>query len=419
MTVKSSFETACVIGLGYVGLPTAATIAARGVSVTGVDINQKVVETINSGASHILETDLDVILQGVVAIGRLVAKTKPEPADVFLITVPTPVTHDNRADLGAVHAATNSIAPALRPGSLVILESTSPIGTTEQMAAMLAKARPDLTFPQSSPNTSDVMIAYCPERILPGHTLRELVDNARTVGGLDRRSCERAVAFYKIFCKGQISQTNARTAELVKLAENAYRDVNIAFANELSMICADFTINVHDVIGSANQHPRVDILAPGPGVGGHCIPVDPWFIVEASPKRARLIRTAREVNLAKTDFVFDQIKARAERFKKPTIALLGLAYKPDVDDLRESPALTLVERCAAAKLGELLVVEPHISEAPADLAGIPKLKFCGFHDALAQADIVVPLVAHSEFRSVDRALLSEKVVVDSVGIWNK
>jgi UDP-N-acetyl-D-mannosaminuronic acid dehydrogenase len=417
MTAKHSFKSVSVIGLGYVGLPTAATVAARGVPVIGVDINEAAVSTINSGSSHILETDLDVILQGVVATGKLKAITRPEPADVFVITVPTPVRADKRADLGAVEAAFRSITPALRKGTLVILESTSPVGTTERMTAMLEGLRPDLTFPLKAPERSDVMVAYCPERILPGHTLRELVDNSRTVGGLDKRSGERAEEFYRIFCMGEIVQTNSRTAELVKLAENAYRDVNLAFANELSMLCADLDIDVHELIEAANRHPRVNVLVPGPGVGGHCIPVDPWFIVEAAPERARIIRTAREVNTAKTGFVLGQIRARAERFKSPRIAFFGLAYKPDVDDLRESPALEVVEAAVKERLGEILVVEPHIDELPMGLKGQKSVRLIDQAAALEACDIVVALVGHRAFRSVKRLALAEKVVIDTVGLW--
>lgn len=419
MTDDKKIQSVCVIGLGYVGLPTAVTIAARGVPVIGVDINENALKKINSGVSHILETDLDVVLQGVVATGRLKAVSKPEPADVFVITVPTPVNDDRSANLAAVEAAVRSIAPVLAPGSLVIIESTSPVGTTERMTEVLIGMRPDLTFPLGAPERSDILMAYCPERILPGHTLRELVENSRTVGGLDRRSAERAETLYRVFCKGEIVRTDARTAELVKLVENAYRDVNIAFANELSMLCADFNINVHEVIESANRHPRVDILMPGPGVGGHCIPVDPWFIVEAAPKRARLIRTAREVNDAKTGFVLDQIKARAGRFKDPRIALLGLSYKPDVDDLRESPALHIAEAALAAKLGQIFIVEPHIEKLPSTIDKQKSLQLTSLKAALTKADIIVPLVAHSAFRSVDRTLLAEKVVIDTVGIWRK
>jgi UDP-N-acetyl-D-mannosaminuronic acid dehydrogenase len=417
MTGKSAFKCVSIIGLGYVGLPTAATVAARGVSVIGVDIDRQVIATINSGKSHILETDLDVVVQGAVATGRLKAITSPEPADVFVITVPTPITREKRADLTALEAALRSIAPVLHKGALVILESTSPVGTTERMTSLLAELRRDLTFPNKNPGRSDVMVAYCPERILPGHTLHELVHNARTVGGLDKRSAGRAVEFYRIFCMGEIVETNARTAELVKLAENAYRDVNLAFANELSMLCADLGIDVHEVIEATNRHPRVNVLVPGPGVGGHCIPVDPWFIVEAAPARARLIRTAREVNHAKTEFVLEQIRARANRFKSPKIAMLGLTYKADVDDLRESSALEVVEQIANERLGEIMIAEPHVEVLPASLDANKGVRRVDIGEALERADIVVLLVAHRAFKAVKRSSLQDKVVIDTVGLW--
>jgi UDP-N-acetyl-D-mannosaminuronic acid dehydrogenase len=419
MSRKIDFARVSVIGLGYVGLPTAATIATRGVEVIGVDISPQAVETINSGASHIAETDLDVVLRAAVGTGKLRAVTKPEPADVFVIAVPTPVQADKRADLSAVEAGFRSIAPVLEKGNLVILESTSPVGTTERMTRLLASLRPDLTFPHEAPNASDVMIAYCPERILPGQTLRELVDNSRTIGGLDQRSSERTLEFYGIFCRGEMLVTSTGAAELVKLAENSFRDVNIAFANELSILCAELDIDVHEVIAAANRHPRVSILQPGPGVGGHCIPVDPWFIVEAQPDKARLIRTAREVNDSKTAYVFAQVRARADRFKRPTIAFLGLAYKPDVDDLRESPALEIVERAAHEKLGDLIVVEPHIDALPPELAAATGVRLAGLEEALRKADIVVLLVGHRSFGRVPAKALAEKVVIDTVGLWRR
>jgi len=417
MSGKSGFSKVSVVGLGYVGLPTAATIATRGVPVVGVDIDPEAVRTINSGTSHIAETDLDVILRAAVGTGKLRAVTEPEPADAFVIAVPTPIRADRSSDLSAVEAAVRSIAPVVAKGNLIILESTSPVGTTERMTQLLSELRTDLTFPLAAPNASDVMVAYCPERILPGQTLRELVDNSRTIGGLDDRSAERTLEFYSIFCRGEMIVMSSRAAELVKLAENAFRDVNIAFANELSMLCADWGIDVHEVIAAANRHPRVDILQPGPGVGGHCIPVDPWFIVEAMPDKARLIRTAREVNDRKTSFVFEQIRHRADRFKRPAIAFLGLTYKPDVDDLRESPAVAIVERARKARLGELMVVEPHIQVLPRPLSEAGDVRLAGLEEALRRADIVALLVAHRAFRRVPVQALAEKVVIDTVGLW--
>ncbi len=411
------FDTASVIGLGYVGLPTAAVLASRGLSVIGVDINAKAVEIINTGASLIVEPDLDVVLQGVVAAKRLRAVMTPEPADVFVIAVPTPVHKDNRPDLSAVEAAMRSIAPVLKKGDLVILESTSPVGTTARMSELVAQLRPDLTFPQHAPNQSDIRMAYCPERILPGQTLRELIDNSRTVGGLDTVSGDLACEFYRIFTKGHLSKTTASTAEFVKLAENSYRDVNLAFANELSMLCDRLDVDVFDVIAAANLHPRVDILRPGPGVGGHCIPVDPWFIIDAWPEKARIIRTAREVNEGKTGFVVEKVRQRAGRFKDPVIALLGLAYKPDVDDLRESPALHIVEQLASENVGQLLVVEPFIDELPPSLRGWNNVRFSTMKTALAEADLVVVLVGHAEFARVKDKEIAEKAIIDTVGLW--
>jgi UDP-N-acetyl-D-mannosaminuronic acid dehydrogenase len=344
------------------------------------------------------------------------AVTTPEAADVFAIAVPTPIREDRSSDISAVEAAFRSIAPVLAKGNLVILESTSPVGTTERMTAMLARLRPDLTFPITHPNKSDVMVAYCPERILPGHTLRELVDNSRTIGGLDQKSSERTLEYYSVFCRGDMHTTEARVAEMVKLSENAFRDVNIAFANELSVICARMDVDDHEVIAAANRHPRVSILQPGPGVGGHCIPVDPWFIVESDPENARLIRTAREVNDAKTNFVFGQVKARANRFRNPTIAILGLAYKPDVDDLRESPAVEIATLAADADIGELLVVEPHLSALPQALASKDRVTLVPLEDALRRADIVAILVGHRAFRRIARKMIAEKVVIDTVGL---
>ena len=384
------FQTVSVIGLGYVGLPTAATIATRGVNVIGVDIDEAAVKTINTGGSHIVETDLDVILQAAVGSGRLRAVTKPEPADVFVIAVPTPITPEKRSDLRAVDSAFRSIAPILAKGNLVILESTSPVGTTERMTKLLAGLRPDLTFPHTAPERADILVSYCPELTLE---------------------------FYRLFCRGDLNLTNSRTAELTKLAENSYRDVNIAFANELSMLCHDLEIDVHDVISSANRHPRVNILQPGPGVGGHCIPVDPWFIVEAQPDIARLIRTAREVNDRKTEFVIDQIKARAERFKRPTIAVFGLSYKPDLDDMRESPAIDVAQHLARDGNYDLVIVEPNIDELPASLASHANCKLVGMKEAIQKADILALLVAHAAFKKIPASAIAEKVVIDTVGLW--
>jgi UDP-N-acetyl-D-mannosaminuronic acid dehydrogenase len=357
-----------------------------------------------------------MVLGAAVTSGKLRAATVPEPADAFIIAVPTPVTSDHRADVSAIEAALKSIAPVLKRGDLIVIESTSPVGTSEQAARQLRALRPDLTFPDAAPEQSDVLLAYCPERILPGQTLRELVDNARIIGGLDRRSAVRAKELYACFAVGPMKLTTARVAELSKLVENTFRDVNIAFANELSLVCDALGVDVWSVIKMANLHPRVNILSPGPGVGGHCIPVDPWFIHEALPKQTPLIRTAREVNDGKPRFLVGRIAKVAGRFRDPVIALLGLTYKPNVDDLRESPALEIALELAMERIGTLLVVEPHLADLPCKLANHPNIEMTGLADAVARADVVVILVAHNKFRALDRGTVASKVVIDAVGL---
>ncbi|MBJ3785060.1 UDP-N-acetyl-D-mannosamine dehydrogenase [Devosia sediminis] len=412
-----SFEKISVIGLGYIGLPTAAVLAAHGHTVIGVDVNAHAVATINSGKAHITEPDLDVTVQSAVASGRLRAVTAAEPADAFIIAVPTPFKDGYEPDVSFVRAAALSIAPALRPGNLVILESTSPVGTTSALSEWLAEARPDLTMPSRAGEQSDIHIAYCPERVLPGKVIRELVENDRIIGGLSDRSTDKAAELYALFVKGLALKTNARTAEMCKLVENSFRDVNIAFANELSIVCAGLGINVWELIKLANHHPRVNILQPGPGVGGHCIAVDPWFIVHSSPEHARLIRTAREVNDSKPDFVMAEIKSLANRFKAPRIACLGLSFKPDIDDLRESPAVEIVKQLALDAVGELLVVEPHVNALPKELATLPGIRLTSLAEAVEHADIVVMLVNHRDFKALDIRLLTNKLLVDTRGEW--
>lgn len=422
MTISSSRNPISVIGLGYIGLPTAAVFANRGVSVIGVDLDQKVVARINSGKSHILEPDLDILVRAAVGSGNLRAVSAPESAEAFLLAVPTPLREGNRPDISMVEAATRSIAPVLAKGNLVILESTSPVGTTDKVCRWLAEERPDLTFPLDAGEEADILVAYCPERVLPGRILRELVENDRIVGGLSKRSAEASIELYRTIVQGQCIATDARTAEMAKLTENSFRDTNIAFANELSMICADLDINVWELISLANRHPRVNILWPGPGVGGHCIAVDPWFIVDSAPERARLIRTAREVNLSKTRFVVDRVLGLAEKFRNPRIACLGLAFKPDIDDLRESPSVGIVHELANSGM-EILAVEPHIPELPKSLAGPfggnGSVTLAQLGKALASADVVVALVAHTVFREIDRTSLDEKIVIDSCGVWRR
>jgi UDP-N-acetyl-D-mannosaminuronic acid dehydrogenase len=410
-----NFETISVIGLGYIGLPTAAVFAARKKKVIGVDVNQHAVDTINRGEIHIVEPDLDMVVHAAVTQGYLRATTKAEPADAFLIAVPTPFKGDHEPDLSYIEAASKAIAAVLKKGDLVILESTSPVGATEQMAAWLAEARPDLTFPQTHGQESDIRVAHCPERVLPGHVLRELVENDRIIGGMTRKCSEAAAALYKLFVEGECIVTEARTAEMCKLTENSFRDVNIAFANELSIICEKLNINVWELIKLANRHPRVNILQPGPGVGGHCIAVDPWFIVSQSPKEARLIRTAREVNDSKPDVVIQQIIAHAAARGSKDVICLGAAFKPDIDDLRESPSVEIIRRLSD-KGFSVKLVEPNISTLPAALAARCELLDW---DALAEVDsatLIAVLVAHKPFKG--SALLRERACLDFCGALN-
>ncbi|MER2264523.1 UDP-N-acetyl-D-mannosamine dehydrogenase [Methylobacterium oxalidis] len=409
-------QTISVIGLGYVGLPTAATFASRGLHVIGVDIREDAVERIRTGQAHFIEPDLDIVLRAVVTAGNLRATTQPEPADAFLIAVPTPIRDDKTADLTAVRSALASVAPVLKRGDLIIIESTCPVGTTQGAAEQLRGLRPDLTFPDTDPETSDILLAYSPERILPGHTLRELIENPRTYGGLDHRSAVAAKELYAVFATGPQRLTTAPTAELSKLVENAYRDVNVAFANELSLVCDALGLDVWSVIRLANLHPRVNILAPGAGVGGHCIPVDPWFIHEALPQQTPLIRASREVNDGKPRFLADKIAGIASRFREPKIALLGLTYKPNVDDLRESPALHIACDLADRRIGQLMIVEPHVPELPEGLSDRTNVELMSLNDAVAAADVVAVLVAHDRFRNLNRGAVSAKIVVDAVGL---
>jgi UDP-N-acetyl-D-mannosaminuronic acid dehydrogenase len=390
----------CVIGLGYIGLPTAAVLASRGYAVHGVEVDARAAEIINSGRAHIVEPDLDLLVRAAVETRRLAAHSAPAAADIFVLCVPTPVGPDHAPDLSYVERATRSIGPVLRPGNLVVLESTSPPGTTESIAAQVTR--------ETGLGPGQIHFAHAPERVLPGQILREVVQNDRIVGGIDRVSGEACAAFYRTFVAGEVFITTARMAETVKLVENAYRDVNIAFANELSTVADRLSLDVWDLIALANRHPRVDILKPGPGVGGHCIAVDPWFLVHAAPDDTPLIRQARATNTAKPGWVVERIVRRAERLKRARIACLGLAYKPDIDDLRESPALEVVRRLAALGAYELRVVEPHLERHP-DFALAP------LEQALEGADIVVLLVAHREFKNIPQHLLAEKIIIDTCG----
>jgi UDP-N-acetyl-D-mannosaminuronic acid dehydrogenase len=410
-------KTVCVVGLGYIGLPTAATLASRGIEVIGVDVNPCVVAAVNAGQPYFPEPDLDMLLRAATTLGKLRATGRPEPADAFVIAVPTPFNDDRSPNLGYVDAAADAIAPLLASGNVVILESTSPVGTTARLAKRLARLRPDLRFPPARhAGPLDVHVAHCPERVLPGRMVRELIENDRIIGGMTEACAEHAEAVYRVFLQGKPFRTNAPTAELVKLVENAYRDVNIAFANELSLICDQLGLNVWQVIELANRHPRVAILQPGAGVGGHCIAVDPWFIISSAPERSRLIRTAREVNDAKPGFVAAQIRERAERFKHPVVACLGLAYKPDVDDLRESPAVAIVAQLARSGPERILVADPNLRALPQELTGFSNVALCETIAAVRQADIVAILVAHSPFRRIPQEELLRRVVIDATGL---
>ena len=429
-TKNMIFQTISIIGLGYIGLPTAAVFASRKIKVIGVDVNQNAVDTINRGQIHIVEAGLDMIVQAAVVQGYLRATTRPEPADAFLIAVPTPFkgdhNGDHQPDLRYIESATKSIAPVLKKGDLVILESTSPVGTTEQMAAWMASARPDLTFPQTHGENSDIRVAYCPERVLPGHVLRELVQNDRVVGGMTAQCSEAACRLYKTFVEGECVITTARTAEMCKLTENSFRDVNIAFANELSIICDKLDINVWELIKLANRHPRVNILQPGPGVGGHCIAVDPWFIVSQTPDEAQLIRTAREVNDSKPSWVINKVRLAVTKYLKETpskkikdvtIACFGLAFKPDIDDLRESPAVEIVHMLASEGFGEILVVEPNVDELPAKLIDETSMKLVTANNAISSANIIVMLVNHTAFYDIHIDKILNQQIIDTRGVW--
>lgn len=400
--MKSNFTSICVIGLGYIGLPTASLLGTKGYKVTGVDVSPKVVDTINQGKIHIVEPDLDILVKSAVNSGNLKASLEPVKADVFIIAVPTPFKEGYVPDLSYIEQASKAIAPYIEPGNLVILESTSPVGTTEDYVANILK--------EAGHNIDqDIYVAHCPERVLPGRILIELVQNDRIVGGINPKSTTVAANFYKEFVSGQVLETDSRTAELSKLTENAFRDVNIAFANELSLICDKENIDVWSLIALANRHPRVNILQPGPGVGGHCIAVDPWFIIDRAPEEARLIKTARLVNDSKPDWVIKKIVEKANKFKKPTIACLGLAFKADVDDLRESPSVQIVSKLQALNIADVIVCEPNISEHS-------KFELSTLENAITTADIIVILVDHKQFKTLTAAKLSEKIVIDTRGI---
>lgn len=420
--MKKKFDKISVIGLGYIGLPTAAMFAARKISVLGVDVNEVAVSTINRGEIHIVEPDLDMVVNAAVSEGYLRASTTPEPAEAFLIAVPTPFKGENHEpDLSYIEAASRAIAPVLEKGNLVILESTSPVGSTEKMAEWLAEARPDLTFPQSHGEDSDIRVAHCPERVLPGKVMQELIQNDRVIGGLTSRCSEMAKDLYQSFVLGDCIITNARSAEMAKLTENSFRDVNIAFANELSLICDSLDMDAWEVIRLANRHPRVSILNPGPGVGGHCIAVDPWFVVASAPEQSRLIKLARNINDGKPGWVLDKVWAAVESFlaqypklakEDVTIACYGLAFKPDIDDLRESPALRIANVIAQEHKGKVLAVEPNIEMLP---SALKDAELVSLSEAHQRADVHVYLVGHRQFRESPQPV---RYCIDTVGLFS-
>ncbi|MCC2594539.1 UDP-N-acetyl-D-mannosamine dehydrogenase [Tessaracoccus sp. OS52] len=401
----------CVVGLGYIGLPTAAIFAHKGLTVHGVDVNPRTVEAVNSGRVPFVEPDLGGYVERAVADGKLTAATEAVPAATFIIAVPTPFHDDHSADLSYIEAATRGVAKHLSGDELLILESTSPPGATQRMADVVYEERPDLVG-------SGLKFAHCPERVLPGRVMVELVTNDRIVGGITPEAAEAARDLYRVFCEGEILLTDAITAEMAKLVENSFRDVNIAFANELSIICERLGIDVWELIELANHHPRVNILQPGPGVGGHCIAVDPWFIVSAAPAESRLIRMARDVNDGKPHWVMDRIREATEGIAEPTVAMLGLAFKPNIDDLRESPALAIVRDYAADHPeSRVLAVEPHIEELPAKLANLVNVTLAETEEALQAADVIVVLVDHAAFKAIPAHRVEGKQIVDSKGLW--
>ncbi len=421
-----NFSKICVLGLGYIGLPTAAVFASRKVHVHGVDVNEEAVNCINKGSVHIVEPELDIVVHAAVTEGFLVASTVPKPSDAFLIAVPTPFKPScHEPDLSYIKSAIESIAPCLETGNLVVLESTSPVGTTEIVSEWLSEMRPDLVFPSNSQSKVDVNIAYCPERVLPGHVLKELVQNDRIIGGMTSACSEAAESLYRIFVDSDCHITSARTAEMAKLTENSYRDVNIAFANELSLICDSLSIDVWELIRLANRHPRVNILNPGPGVGGHCIAVDPWFIVSKSPDLANLIRTARQVNDLKPEWVVNKIKLALADILQNTpgrtasdvkVGFLGLTFKPDIDDLRESPALDICRSFSDSHPGCIVVSEPNIEILPSGFGS--NVELVETEMLIEESDIIVLLVDHREYKSTSFTFRQNQKIIDTRGLWN-
>jgi UDP-N-acetyl-D-mannosaminuronic acid dehydrogenase len=415
----STFDgTVAVVGLGYIGLPTAVMLASHGAQVVGIDVNPRTVEAVQRGELPFAENDLETSLSGVVARGRLTATLEMPETDAYIIAVPTPITAGHTADLSYVESAARAIAPRLKPGAIVVVESTSPPGTTHQVSEWLAELRSDLKFPHQGDAHPDIHIAHCPERVLPGSIMVEMVLNDRLVGGITKQCAEKAAEIYRVFSQGAIQLCDAKSAEMAKLVENAYRDVNIAFANELSMVCDSVGLDPWEVIELANHHPRVNILKPGPGVGGHCIAVDPWFIVGAAPEMARLVRTAREVNDEKPHYIVEHVARTIRRFREPQVACLGLTFKANVDDLRESPAVEIMQ-LLAKELSDVTfnVADPMVTGLPAELDDLSNIRFMKSLPAVADADVVVLLVDHDAFRSITRPMLEGKVIFDTRGFW--
>jgi UDP-N-acetyl-D-mannosaminuronic acid dehydrogenase len=438
----TALSSAAVVGLGYIGLPTAVSLATGGLEVTGVDVNPSIVERVNRGEAPFAEPDLSVAVSGAVAMGRLRAQREMPQADAYVIAVPTPFTMDDdvdpgerstprgavpgerppgtprRADLSYITAAAEAVADVLRGGEVIVLESTAPPGTTRRVSELIAARRPDLHLPHVPDIPPDVHVAHCPERVLPGRIMIEIATNDRVIGGLTPACAARAVELYRTFCHGELIVTDAASAEMAKLAENAYRDVNIAFANELSLVCQRLGLDVWEIRQMANHHPRVEILRPGPGVGGHCIAVDPWFIVEAAPDLARLTAVARAVNDHMPVHTADQIVATSRRFRDPRIACLGLSFKADVGDVRESPAVDITARIAAALPDvKILAVEPNLASLPGRLDDLGNVVLADAEHAIAESDVIALLVDHSCFRAIKKTQLVGKVVYDTRGAW--
>lgn len=416
MSPNVPLDTVSVIGLGYIGLPTAAVLAQAGKTVIGVDVKQANVDAINAGTVPFVEEGLETVVAGVVAQGKLSAQLETPEADAYIVSVPTPFKGDHDADLSYIEAAARGIAPKLTGGELVVLESTAPPGATEHMADVILKARPEFTLEPNLANS--LYFSHAPERVLPGRIMIEMVENDRIIGGMSPEAAELNRELYASFCHGELLVTDAKTAEMAKLTENAFRDVNIAFANELSIIADRQGIDVWELIELANHHPRVNILQPGPGVGGHCIAVDPWFIVSADREHSNLIRTAREVNDSKPELVIQKVLEKADKFKNPTVAALGIAFKANIDDLRESPSRNIAGSLAKKLTdGTVLVVEPNVEELPKELAEQKNVELVELGSALERADIVLLMVDHDPFKEIDRELLQEKIVIDTKGLW--